>query len=62
VCVPRDGAQVTEAALLEWLAPLLARYKLPRRVVFWQALPKSGYGKVPKNLVKARLAEDGVAF
>jgi hypothetical protein len=31
-------------------------------VVVWDALPKSGYGKVPKNLVKARLEAEGVAF
>lgn len=59
VCVPRDGARVNEAGLLAWLEPKIARYKLPRRVVFWEALPKSGYGKVPKRLVRDELFARG---
>ncbi|MGG5817898.1 acyl-CoA synthetase [Falsiroseomonas sp. HW251] len=60
--VPRDGASVDEAAVLAHLKDRIAKYKQPLRVVVWDALPKSGYGKVPKTLVKARLAEQGVAF
>lgn len=60
--VPRPGATVDEAAVLAHLADRVAKYKQPLRVVVWDALPKSGYGKVPKALVKARLAEEGVAF
>jgi fatty-acyl-CoA synthase len=57
VCVAREP--VGEAALLAWLAERIARYKLPRRVVFWDALPKSGYGKVPKRLVREQLLARG---
>jgi len=60
--VPRDGATVTEAEVLAHLAPRIARYKQPQRVVIWDALPKSGYGKVPKNLVRQRLEEEGIHF
>ncbi len=60
--VLRDGHEVAEAVLLAHLAPLIARYKQPLRIVLWEALPKSGYGKVPKALIRARLAEDGIAF
>jgi acyl-CoA synthetase (AMP-forming)/AMP-acid ligase II len=60
--VPRPGMSVGEAEVLAHLKDRIARYKQPLRVVVWDALPKSGYGKVPKNLVKARLAEEGVAF
>ncbi len=60
--VPRDGMDVDEAAILAHLKDRIARYKQPLRVVVWDALPKSGYGKVPKALIKARLAEEGVAF
>lgn len=59
VCVPRPDATPSEAALLDWLGPQLARYKLPRRIVFWDALPKSGYGKVPKRLVRDELFARG---
>jgi acyl-CoA synthetase (AMP-forming)/AMP-acid ligase II len=60
--VPREGAAVDEATVLAHLRDRLARYKQPLRVVVWDTLPKSGYGKVPKALVKARLAEAGISF
>jgi acyl-CoA synthetase (AMP-forming)/AMP-acid ligase II len=60
--VPHPGATVDEAEVLAHLTGRIAKYKQPLRVVVWDALPKSGYGKVPKNLVKARLAEEGTAF
>jgi acyl-CoA synthetase (AMP-forming)/AMP-acid ligase II len=60
--VPLPGQAVDEAAVLAHLRDRIARYKQPLRVVVWDALPKSGYGKVPKAMVKARLAEEGIAF
>jgi len=55
-------ADVTEAAVLAHLADRIARYKQPLRVVFWEALPKSGYGKIPKRLVQERLLAEGLRF
>ncbi len=55
--VLRPGCAAAEREILAHLAPRLARYKQPQRVVFWEALPKSGYGKVPKALLRAKLAE-----
>jgi acyl-CoA synthetase (AMP-forming)/AMP-acid ligase II len=60
--VPKDGMAVTEAMVLAHLAERLARYKQPQRVAVWEALPKSGYGKVPKLLVRQRLVDEGIAF
>ena len=60
VCVPRPGAAVDEAELLAWMATRIARYKVPKRVFFWDALPKSGYGKVPKRLVRDELEARGL--
>ena len=59
--VVRRGAHegLDEAALLAHLEGRCARYRWPRRVVFWPELPKSGYGKVTKNAVRALLAERG---
>lgn len=59
VCVPKEGAKVAEAELAEFLSTKIARYKMPKRFFFWEALPKSGYGKVPKRLVKDELARRG---
>jgi fatty-acyl-CoA synthase len=59
VCVPRPGAALDEEQLLSWLAPKVARYKLPKRVFFWEELPRSGYGKITKQLVRAELEARG---
>jgi fatty-acyl-CoA synthase len=59
-CVAREGATATEADLSAWLAPQIARYKLPKRFFFLEALPKSGYGKVPKRLVRDELEARGL--
>ena len=47
------------ADLLDWLSGKLARYKLPRHVVFWDALPKSAYGKITKKMIRDELAQRG---
>jgi fatty-acyl-CoA synthase len=61
VCVAREGASaVTEADMAAFLAPKVSRYKMPKRFFFWDALPKSGYGKVPKRLVRDELETRGL--
>ena len=60
VCVLRKGMQLDEATMLDWISTKVARYKVPKRVLFWDALPKSGYGKVPKTLVKEELQRRGL--
>ncbi|HEY0297521.1 MAG TPA: acyl-CoA synthetase [Bordetella sp.] len=59
VCVLREGQQLEEPALQGWLEGNLARYKLPRRIFFWDALPRSGYGKITKKMVREELAARG---
>ena len=49
VCVLRPDAPLDEQELLSWMDGKVARYKLPKRVFFWDALPKSGYGKITKR-------------
>ena len=61
VCVAREGATaVSEAEMAAFLAPKVPRYKMPKRFFFWDALPKSGYGKVPKRLVRDELEARGL--
>jgi fatty-acyl-CoA synthase len=61
VCVAREGANaVSEADMVGFLAPKVPRYKMPKRFFFWDALPKSGYGKVPKRLVRDELEARGL--
>ncbi len=60
VCVLAPGAVVNERELLGWVDGKVARYKIPRRVFFWNALPKSGYGKITKKAVQAELTARGL--
>ncbi|WGS17219.1 MULTISPECIES: acyl-CoA synthetase [unclassified Bradyrhizobium] len=61
VCVAREGTDaVGEAELSAYLAPKVPRYKMPKRFFFWEALPKSGYGKVPKRLIRDELEARGL--
>ena len=58
VCVPR--APVTEADLVAHLEGRLSRYKMPRRFVLWEALPKSAYGKITKKMIREELEARGL--
>jgi fatty-acyl-CoA synthase len=61
VCVAREGASaVSELELATFLAAKVPRYKMPKRFFFWESLPKSGYGKVPKRLVRDELEARGL--
>ena len=60
VCVARENAAVTEAELADFLTDKVPRYKMPKRFFFWEALPKSGYGKVPKRMVRDELEARGL--
>ncbi|MBO6639611.1 MAG: AMP-binding protein [Roseitalea sp.] len=57
--VVAPGATMDEATLRTWIAAHVPRYKQPAYIVFWDELPKSGYGKVEKKTVKARLIDTG---
>jgi acyl-CoA synthetase (AMP-forming)/AMP-acid ligase II len=59
VCVLRQGAALSERELIAWMEDKVARYKLPKRIFFWEALPKSAYGKITKKDVRAELGARG---
>ncbi len=53
--VLREGVERTEGLdeeLREHCATRLARYKLPRRIVFMDDLPKTGSGKIAKRMLR----------
>ncbi|WP_342363753.1 acyl-CoA synthetase [Terrarubrum flagellatum] len=61
VCVARAGAAPPgEAEIIAFLSEKVPRYKMPKRFFFWDALPKSGYGKVPKRMVRDELEARGL--
>jgi fatty-acyl-CoA synthase len=52
--VLRPGESLTKGELLAFAETRLARYKLPREVVFVVALPRTAYGKVVKGELRER--------
>ncbi len=59
VCVLKPEVVFDEAQCLAWLGETVARYKLPRRIVVWDTLPRSAYGKITKTLVQEELERRG---
>ena len=59
VCVLAPDAALNEPELLAWVDGKIARYKIPKRIFFWSALPKSGYGKITKKAVRDELLARG---
>jgi fatty-acyl-CoA synthase len=56
VVVRRGGQQVTEAELIAYLDGRLARYKIPKTVVFTDALPHTASGKILKPDIRQQHA------
>jgi len=52
--VLEPGAKLDQQRVLEALQPLLARFKLPRKIVFVDELPRNAMGKVQKNVLRDR--------
>ncbi len=51
----RPGAAANEAELAAFCAARLARYKLPRRIVFLDSLPRNASGKLLRRLLREQL-------
>ena len=56
--VLKPGAATTEAELLGFMQDHLARYKVPKSVVFMEALPLSGMGKILKRELRQKFIEE----
>jgi malonyl-CoA/methylmalonyl-CoA synthetase len=56
VVVVSDGAAADEATLAAALRQRLAHFKLPKRVLFVEELPRNAMGKVQKNVLRERYA------
>jgi fatty-acyl-CoA synthase len=58
VIVPRDGAPLSEAELLDWSRPRLAGYKRPRSCSFAgeSDIPRNATGKVLHRILKDQIA------
>lgn len=59
VLMLRASEQLTEAEVIKYLDGKVARYKLPKHIFFWSELPKSGYGKITKKIIRDELYARG---
>ena len=58
VVVPRDDA-LREDEVVAWCRGRLATFRVPQRVVFRDALPRTAVGKIQKHVLRAELAASG---
>ncbi|MGB6356341.1 MAG: AMP-binding protein [Steroidobacteraceae bacterium] len=56
VVVPEDATVLSEADIIHSMQVRLARYKVPRRVLVIDELPRNAMGKVQKNVLRATYA------
>jgi len=52
--VLRDGAALDEDEVREWIAQRIAKWQVPDRVVFVEAIPRTGVGKFLKRDLRER--------
>jgi malonyl-CoA/methylmalonyl-CoA synthetase len=57
VILRQPASALTESTILEALQRRLAKYKLPKRVIFVDDFPRNALGKVQKNLLRQRYAD-----
>jgi acyl-CoA synthetase (AMP-forming)/AMP-acid ligase II len=60
VCVLRAGANSTPEELHAWLKPKISGYKMPKRFVLLEEMPKSAYGKITKKIIRETLEQRGL--
>lgn len=53
----KDGRTLDYDQLKAFLKPKIASYKIPKQLVIFDVLPKSGYGKITKKIVRAAIEE-----
>ncbi|MEW5908519.1 MAG: long-chain fatty acid--CoA ligase [Thermodesulfobacteriota bacterium] len=52
--VPKPGEKITEEEVVHFIKVRLARYKVPKKIVFLDRLPRNAAGKVLKNLLREK--------
>jgi acyl-CoA synthetase (AMP-forming)/AMP-acid ligase II len=55
--VRREGAEVSEKDLLDFLGERVARWWLPDKIVFLDQIPKTGTGKFDKKVVRSEYSD-----
>ena len=58
VVVLKDGAEASEAELVDFCREHLAHFKCPKRIDFIEGLPRTATGKIQKNLLREQFWKD----
>ncbi|MFL6714626.1 MAG: malonate--CoA ligase [Sulfurifustis sp.] len=58
VVVRKSAANIAEADILKRLKDEIANYKVPKRVYFFDELPRNAMGKVQKNVLRQMIQRD----
>jgi len=58
IVVKEPGRDLNDEALIAFLCERLARYKVPKSVIFVETLPKTGAGKVDKKVLVEQYGHD----
>ena len=57
IVVKTSGKDVSEAELLEYCKDNLTAYKRPKRIEFYDSIPRTAYGKMDKKTVRQKYWE-----
>ncbi len=52
VVAVKEGEELTEAELLEWCQGRIGKFRIPKRVVFTDAIPRTPTGKILKRVLR----------
>jgi acyl-CoA synthetase (AMP-forming)/AMP-acid ligase II len=55
--VVKEGAQVTEGEIIEYVKTHIAKYKAPRMIEFVNSLPQGPTGKILKRELRAKILQ-----
>ncbi len=56
--VPKQGMQIAEQDLVDFLKEKIANYKIPKKFVITDAFPKTATGKIQKNKIIGQYAQE----
>lgn len=61
VVVVKPGETLTEQELIEWLKGKIAKFKIPKKVVFTEQLPRNPSGKILKRILREQFNKEEIS-
>jgi acyl-CoA synthetase (AMP-forming)/AMP-acid ligase II len=52
IVVSKEGEEMTEEDLIQWCQGRIGKFKIPRKVIFTEAIPRTPTGKILKRLLR----------